>query len=118
VQVTVGNGSGGFSALLSSGASSAQFQVITDPDTDQTALQEKVRTAIAGVKDAGEISLGSQGGGFGMSSTVDITVKATTGEELQQASDALVAAMKGIPQAQSVESNLSGAQPVVQVSVD
>ncbi len=118
VQVTIGNGSGGFSALLSSGASSAQFQVITDPEADQVALQDTVRTAIDGVKDAGEISLGSQGGGFGMSSTVDITVKATTGEELQQASDALVAAMKEIPQAQSVESNLSGAQPVVQVSVD
>ncbi|MEV8182648.1 efflux RND transporter permease subunit [Specibacter sp. NPDC078692] len=118
VQVTVGNASGGFSALLSSGASSAAFQVITDPDADQVALQDTVRTAIAGIKDAGTISLGSQGGGFGMSSTVDITVKATTGEELQQASDALVKAMTGIPGAQSVESNLSGTQPVVQVSVD
>lgn len=118
VQVTVGNASGGFSALLSSGASSAAFQVITDPDADQVALQDTVRTAVAGIKDAGTISLGSQGGGFGMSSTVDITVKATTGEELQQASDALVKAMTGIPGAQSVESNLSGTQPVVQVSVD
>ncbi|MHA7178379.1 efflux RND transporter permease subunit [Arthrobacter sp. Sr24] len=118
VQVTVGNASAGFSALLSSGASSASFQVITDPDADQVALQNTVRTAIAGVKDAGTISLGSQGGGFGMSSTVDITVKATTGEELQQASDALVKAMTGIPGAQSVESNLSGTQPVVQVNVD
>ena len=118
VQVTVGNASGGFSALLSSGASSASFQVITDPDADQVALQDTVRTAVAGIKDAGTISLGSQGGGFGMSSTVDITVKATTGEELQQASDALVKAMTGIPGAQSVSSNLSGTQPVVQVSVD
>ncbi|MGO2539515.1 MAG: efflux RND transporter permease subunit [Specibacter sp.] len=118
VQVTVGNGSGGFSALLSSGASSAQFQVITDPDADQVKLQNTVRTAVDGLKDAGEISLGSQGGGFGTSSTVDITVKAATGEELQQASDDLVKAMADVPGAQSVESNLSGAQPVVQVSVD
>lgn len=118
VQVTVGNASGGFSALLSSGASSASFQVITDPDADQVALQDTVRKAVAGIKDAGTISLGSQGGGFGMSSTVDITVKATTGEELQQASDAIVKAMTGIPGAQSVSSNLSGTQPVVQVSVD
>ncbi len=118
VQVTVGNGSGGFAALLSSGASSASFQVITDPDADQAALQDQVRTAVDGIKDAGTITVGAQGGGFGMSSSVDITVKATTGEELQQASDALVKAMTGIPGAQSVESNLSGAQPVVQVTVD
>lgn len=118
VQVTVGNGSGGFSALLSSGASSAQVQVITDPDADQVKLQNTVRTAVDGLKNAGEISLGSQGGGFGTSSTVDITVKAATGEELQQASDELVKAMADVPGAQSAESNLSGAQPVVQVSVD
>lgn len=118
VQVTVGNGSGGFAALLSSGASSASFQVITDPDADQVALKDKVLTAVDGIKDAGTISLGSQGGGFGTSNTVDITVKSSTGEELQQASDALVKAMTGLPGAQSVSSNLSGTQPVVQVSVD
>ncbi|WP_315913139.1 efflux RND transporter permease subunit [Arthrobacter sp. lap29] len=118
VQVTVGNASGGFSALLSSGASSASFQVITDPDADQVKLQDTVRTAVEDIKDAGVISLGSQGGGFGMSSSVDITVKATTGEELQQASETLVKAMTGLAGAQSVESNLSGTQPVVQVSVN
>ncbi|WP_425862302.1 efflux RND transporter permease subunit [Arthrobacter sp. TWP1-1] len=118
IQVTVGNGSGGFSALLSSGASSAQFQVITDPDADQVKLQATVLAAIDGIKDAGTISMGSQGGGFGTSSTVDITVKATTGDELQEASDVLDKAMAGVPGAQSISSNLSGAQPVVQVSVD
>lgn len=118
VQVTVGNGSGGFAALLSSGASSASFQVITNPDADQVALKERVLTAIDAIKDAGTISLGSQGGGFGTSSTVDITVKSSTGDELQAASDALVKAMTGLPGAQSVSSNLSGTQPVVQVSVD
>ncbi len=118
VQVTIGNGSGGFTALLASGASSASFQVTTDPDADQVALQNTVRKAVDGIKDAGMISLGSQGGGFGMSTSVDITVKATTGEELQQASDALVKAMTGLPGAQQVTSNLSGSQPVVQVSVD
>jgi HAE1 family hydrophobic/amphiphilic exporter-1 len=118
VQVTVGNSSGGFSALRSSGASSATFQVITDPNADQVALQDTVRDAVAQVKDAGTIALGSSGGGFGTSSSVDVTVKAGTGVALQDASDALVKAMTGLPGAQSVASNLSGAQPVVQVSVD
>lgn len=118
VQVTVGNGSSGFSALLSTGASSAAFQVITDPDADQVELQATVLAAIDGIKDAGTISLGSQGGGFGTSNSVDVTVKATTGAELQEASDLLVKALAGVPGSQSVESNLSGSQPVVQVSVD
>ena len=118
VQVTVGNASGGFSALLSSGASSARFQVITNPDADQVKLRETILNDVKGVKDAGNVSLGSQGGGFGMSTTVDITVKATTGQELQDASDVLVKAMTGLPGSQSVQSNLSGTQPVVQVSVD
>ncbi|MHA7269749.1 efflux RND transporter permease subunit [Arthrobacter sp. HLT1-20] len=118
VQVTVGNASGGFSALLSSGASSAAFQVITNPDADQVKLQATVLAAIDDITDAGTITLGSQGGGFGTSNSVDITVKATTGAGLQEASDLLVKAMAGVPGSQSVDSNLSGSQPVVQVSVD
>ncbi|MGA7204610.1 MAG: efflux RND transporter permease subunit [Specibacter sp.] len=118
VQVTIGNSSSGFSALLSSGASSASFQVITNPNADQVKLQDTVRSAIGTIKDAGDISLGASGGGFGTSSTVDITVKASTGVELQQAADQLVKTMTGLAGAQSVASNLSAAQPVVQVSVD
>jgi HAE1 family hydrophobic/amphiphilic exporter-1 len=118
VQVTIGNSSSGFSSLLSSGASSASFQVITNPDADQVKLQDTVRTAIAGIKDAGDIALGASGAGFGTSSTVDVTVKASTGVELQQASDQLVKSMTGLAGAQSVSSNLSAAQPVVQVTVD
>ena len=118
VQVTVGNASGGFSALLSSGASSAQFQVITDPDAEQAQLQDTIRAAVTGVQDAGEISIGSQGGGFGTSSTVDITVKAATGVELQEASNILLKSMTGVSGSQAVQSNLSGTQPVVQVTVD
>ncbi len=118
VQVTIGNSSGGFSALLSAGASSASFQVITDPGADQTKLQDTVRDAVSGIKGAGTIALGGSGGGFGTSNTVDVTVKAGTGVELQKASDTLVKAMTGLPGAQSVASNLAGAQPVVQVSVD
>ncbi|MFC8303200.1 efflux RND transporter permease subunit [Specibacter sp. NPDC057265] len=118
VQVSIGNGSSGFAALLSSGASSASFQVITDPDADQVALQGQVRTAVEGIQDAGEITLAAQGGGLGMSGTVDITLKSTTGDELQEASDTLLAALADLPGAQSVASNLSGSQPVVQVNVN
>lgn len=118
VQVTIGNSSSGFSALLSSGASTATFQVITDPKSDQVKLQDTVRSTLKGIKDAGDVELGASGGGFGTSNTVDVTVTAGTGAQLQAASDALVKEFTGIKGAESVSSNLAAAQPVVQVTID
>ncbi|WP_125609984.1 efflux RND transporter permease subunit [Specibacter cremeus] len=118
IQVTIGNASGGFSALFSAGASTARFQVITDQNADQAAIKDAARAALAGVTDAGTVSVGSSSGGFGMSSTVDVTVTAPTGADLQKGSDALVGALHGLDHVQGVTSNLSAAQPVVQVSVD
>ncbi|WP_427018423.1 efflux RND transporter permease subunit [Pseudarthrobacter sp. P1] len=118
VQVTIGNASGGFSALRSAGASTASFQVVTDEKANQGALAETVRAALKTTTGAGTITMGSAGGGFGTSNSVDVTIKASTGADLQTAADAVTAAMSGIPGAASVTSNLSAAQPVVQVSVD
>lgn len=118
VQVTIGNASTGISALLSSGASTATFQVITDPKANQVKLADTVRSTIKDLKDVGDVQLGASGGGFGTSNTVDVTISAGTGEALQAASDALVKELTGIPGADSVSSNLAAAQPVVQVSVD
>ncbi|MCZ2404723.1 efflux RND transporter permease subunit [Paenarthrobacter sp. Z7-10] len=118
VQVTIGNASSGFAALTSAGASSARFQVVTDAKADQTKLAETVRTSLATVQNAGKVSMGSSSGGFGMSSTVDINIKASNSADLQTASDAVAAAMKGLPGAGDISSNLSAAQPVVEVRVD
>ncbi len=62
--------------------------------------------------------MGSQQGGFGTSSTVDITLKAATTADLRTASDAMVKAMDGVPGASEVATNLAASQPVVQVKVD
>lgn len=118
VQVTVGNATGGFSALVSAGASSAQFTVITDPKVSQPALQDKVRTELAKLTDAGKLSVGTQQGGFGTSSTADINIKAATSQDLQAANDAVLKAMDGVPGSREVTSNLSSSQPVVQVKID
>ena len=68
--------------------------------------------------DAGKITVGSQQGGFGTSSTVDITLKAATTADLRTASDAMVKAMDGVPGSSEVATNLAASQPVVQVKVD
>ncbi|MCY0905424.1 efflux RND transporter permease subunit [Arthrobacter sp. H14-L1] len=118
VQVTIGNATGGFSALFSAGASSASFQVVTDEKANQTKLMDTVRNRLKEITDAGTVSVGSSSGGFGTSSTVDINIKASSSADLKTASDKTAAAMAGLPGAGEIAANLSTSQPVVQVSVD
>ncbi|KNH17356.1 hydrogenase expression protein [Arthrobacter sp. ZBG10] len=118
VQVTSGNATAGFAALTSSGSSNSTFTVVTDEKADQELLQETVRSELTQVPDSGKVSVGTQQGGFGTSSTVDITLKAATTADLQAASDAMVAAMTGVPGTSEVATNLAASQPVVQVKVD
>ncbi|MDR6506611.1 efflux RND transporter permease subunit [Arthrobacter oryzae] len=118
VQVTSGNAQTGFTALTSSGASNSSFTVVTEEKANQAKLQETVRTELAKISDAGKISVGSQQGGLGTSSTVDITLKAANSADLRAASDAMVKAMEGVPGSTEVATNLAASQPVVQVKVD
>jgi HAE1 family hydrophobic/amphiphilic exporter-1 len=118
VQVTSGNAQAGFAALVSTGSSNSTFTVVTDEKADQAALQDTVRSELGKVPDSGKISVGTQQGGFGTSSTVDITLKAASTADLQEASDTMVAAMTGVPGVSEVATNLAATQPVVQVKVD
>jgi HAE1 family hydrophobic/amphiphilic exporter-1 len=118
VQVTSGNAQAGFTALTSSGSSNSSFTVVTEEKANQAKLQETVRTELAKVSGSGKISVGAQQGGFGSSSTVDITLKAATTADLGKASDATVRAMTGVPGSTEVTTNLAASQPVVQVKVD
>ncbi|ALV42998.1 hydrogenase expression protein [Pseudarthrobacter sulfonivorans] len=118
VQLTSGNAQAGFAALTSSGAANSTFTVVTDEKANQAKLQETVRTEVGKVAGSGKITVGTQQGGFGTSSTVDITIKAATSEDLRTASDAMVQAMTGVPETSEVTTNLAASQPVVQVKVD
>ncbi len=118
VQVTSGNAQTGFAALTSTGASNSTFTVVTDEQADQVELQDTVRNQLLQLPDAGKVTVGTQQGGFGTSSTVDITLKAATSEVLQTASDAMVSAMTGVPGTTEVTSNLAANQDVVQVRID
>ncbi|RAX45650.1 AcrB/AcrD/AcrF family protein [Arthrobacter sp. AQ5-06] len=118
VQLTSGNAQAGFAALTSSGAANSSFTVVTDEKANQAKLQETVRAEVGKVAGAGKITVGSQQRGFGTSSTVDITIKAATSEDLRRASEAMVEAMTGVPETSEVTTNLAASQPVVQVKVD
>ncbi|MCB5292666.1 efflux RND transporter permease subunit [Arthrobacter sp. SO3] len=118
VQATTGNAQTGFSALLSAGASNSSFTVVTEEKANQSKLKDTVRSELARIPDSGKITVGSQQGGFGTSSTVDITLKAATTADLRTASDTMVQGMDGVPGASEVATNLAASQPVVQVKVD
>ncbi|WP_426996169.1 efflux RND transporter permease subunit [Pseudarthrobacter sp. N5] len=118
VQVTSGNARTGFTALTSSGTSNSSFTVVTEEKANQSKLQDTVRAELAKISDAGKISVGQQQGGFGTSSTVDITLKAANSADLRQASDSMVQAMTGVPGTTEVSTNLAASQAVVQVKVD
>ena len=118
VQVTTGNAQSGFAALQSTGASNSTFTVVTDDKVNQPRLQDTVRDQLAKAGVDGKISVGAQQGGFGTSSTVDVTIKASNSTDLRTASDAMVKAMDGVPGSTEVATNLASTQPVVQVKVD
>ncbi|MBP3044972.1 efflux RND transporter permease subunit [Arthrobacter jiangjiafuii] len=119
VQVTMGTSTSGLAAFTSGGSAVANFTVITESGVDQVALRETVRGALDGLDDdAGNLTLGSTGGGFGTSNTVDVSLSAGDPADLQPAADLVVQAMSTLPGAGEVSSNLSSSQPVVQVSID
>ncbi|MET4061215.1 HAE1 family hydrophobic/amphiphilic exporter-1 [Arthrobacter sp. UYP6] len=119
VQVTMGTSSSGFAAFASGGSAVASYTVITEPGVDQVALRETVSSELDSLDDdAGNLTLGSTGGGFGTSNTVDISLSAGDPNELQPASEQVLEAMSSLPAAGEVTSNLSSSSPVVQVSID
>lgn len=114
-----GGAAGDFSALLGGGGGTATFIVNTDPDVDQSALQDEVRTQLAEIDGPGEVSIAdaaAMSGGFGGS--VDVVVSAENESDLAAAADGVYAALADTPNATEVTSDLAPAQPIVQITVD
>ncbi len=118
VQLTIGNSTDLIGSSLAAGASTASFTVITDADSDQEALQNRVREKIEDSGAAGDVLVSASGGGFGMSSTIDVNVSAPSSDILRDASDQVLSQMEGLPGASEVSSNLAEGQPLVQIRVD
>lgn len=114
-----GGGGGDFSALLGGAGGTATFIVNTDPNADQAAVKEEVRTQLADLDVTGEVSLtdpAAAGGGFG--GTVDVLVRAANETDLAAAADEVFAALEDTPNTTGIESDLAPAQPIVQIEVD
>ncbi len=120
VQVTITSGASTTGALFgnSGGDGSTTFSVTTDPDADQVKLQKTVTDSIAQLKDAGEITLSTRGGGFGASSSISVDITAPTQKALAEGSDVMVKKLRTYGSFSQVESNLSTSRPYIAVTAD
>ncbi|WP_336652064.1 MULTISPECIES: efflux RND transporter permease subunit [unclassified Leucobacter] len=118
VQVTIGGGSG-MSALFGGGGDgSVSYSITTDPDANQSKAQDDILTAVDGLDDAGEFSLGQSGGGATTSSAIEVNVSAPDQQTLAQASDVVLAELKKQSGLRQVESDLGASRPFLRVAVD
>jgi HAE1 family hydrophobic/amphiphilic exporter-1 len=116
VQLSIGSSGNSLRAAFS-GSGATTFSLTTDPDIDQVALQAEVRDVVAGIPDAGEVSLAAAGSGFA-SSDIDVNITATSEQELRDAADAVLDAVDGLDVVAEATSNLSEDQPFIAINVD
>jgi HAE1 family hydrophobic/amphiphilic exporter-1 len=117
VQTSIGSSGDGRVAFGAS-AGGITIQVTTKENADQLALQDRILKKVTADSTLGEVKIGSGGGGFGSSSTVDIKVTASNDESLNIAVAAIEKAMAGTPGASEVTNSLAEKQRTLQVQVD
>lgn len=117
VQTSIGSSGSALRDAFSGGGSGITYSITTESGADQVDLRERVRTELSALDGAGEIEVAAAGGGFG-SSDISVDVTAPDGQALQQANDAVVAALDGREGIGQVTSSLSASLPFVSVRVD
>jgi HAE1 family hydrophobic/amphiphilic exporter-1 len=116
VQLSLGSSGNSLQAAFSGGGATT-FSLTTDPDADQDQLQADVREAVAGIDDAGEISLAAAGSGFA-SSDIEINITANNAADLTESSEEILAAVEDLDIVAEASSNLSVTQPFIAITVD
>ncbi|PYY45999.1 AcrB/AcrD/AcrF family protein [Curtobacterium sp. MCLR17_043] len=119
VQTTIGTSGQSIQAAFGGGGSaSVQYAVTTDAEADQPTIQADARKSIGTIKDVGEVTIASSGGGFGGSSDIEVDVTAPTQSQLETASRQVLQTMQSVPDTTGATSNLSAAEPFLAVRVD
>ncbi|MFS4505742.1 efflux RND transporter permease subunit [Clavibacter sp. Sh2141] len=116
VQTSIGSDSTSLTAAFSGGGG-ITFSLTTDSDADQDAIRDRVRTAVDGLTDVGDVSLAAASGGFS-SSDITVEITANDGDDLKASADAVLAAVQDVPSIEQATSNLSETQPYIAVTVD
>ncbi|WP_431711795.1 efflux RND transporter permease subunit [Glutamicibacter uratoxydans] len=120
VQLTIGSSGDAMSAMMgSSGADTASFTVITDPEMDQEALADSLRNRIdeLGLPDNQDITVAS-GSGMMMSSDVTVEVSAPQEEILAEATATVREQLSSVENTIGITDNLSEKREQVTVDID
>ncbi len=116
VQVSIGSGANPMSAFMGGGGNTVSFQITTDSNADQDAVQAATQAALDTLTGVGDVSVTSQAGLA--SSQLEVNVTAPDRATLLQASEQVVSALKNADDLKQVSSNLSATVPYIAVDVD
>ena len=117
IQLSLGS-SGSALRQAFSGSGNASFSLTTDVTREQVALQATVRSELAKLTDAGEITLTTSGGGGFASSAIEVNITANNSADLKKAADAILAEVSDLPVTAEATSNLSATQPYIAIVVN
>jgi HAE1 family hydrophobic/amphiphilic exporter-1 len=120
-QVTAGSTGSLFGAGggTSASASQASFAITTNPDADKDAIIESIRGQVAGLNDAGTITVtGEDSSSMGGASLMEVQVSAADPTVLQEANDLVLATVQSVNSLTDVTSNLSEGRPSATIVVD
>ncbi|MBO3088949.1 efflux RND transporter permease subunit [Cellulomonas dongxiuzhuiae] len=120
VQTTVGSAGGIEAVFGSGGAPRASFALTLTSDSDNTAVADDVREAVADLSGSdghGDVVVAGADAAFG-SSTVDVVVQADDSEELERLAAQVRDVVAGVEGTTDVTNDLSADQPTVRVTVD
>ncbi|MDZ8276470.1 efflux RND transporter permease subunit [Microbacterium aquimaris] len=118
VQVSIGTTGSSLNDAFSGGGAGVTYSITTDEDVDQVTLREEVTEVLGDLEGAGDITVSASGGGGFGSSDIAIDVTAPDSTSLQEATDAVVAAIGDLDDISQVSSNLSASLPYIAVVVD
>ena len=121
-QVTAGSTGSLFGAGGGTNASSSQatFAIATDPDADKNAIMDDVREGVAGLSNAGTISVtgDDSSSSMGGMSLMEVRVTAADPLVLKEANDIVLAEVETVEGLADVTSNLSEGRPSATIVVD
>lgn len=117
VQVSIGSSGNALrDAFIGGGDTAITYSVTTDENADQQVVQDAAIANVEKVADPDTITL-SASSGFGASGDIKVNITAPSQETLDEATLQVEQAMKDLPEAKQVTSNLSEVRPYIAVSV-
>ena len=116
VQTSIGSSGSALRDAFTGGAAGITYSITTDEGADQVDVRERVKTAMDKLEGVGDISV-SQSEGLG-SGDIEVQVTAPDRAVLEEATDAVTAAMQDADGISQVTSNLAASMPYIGVVVD